>query len=195
MTKSEFISSLKKELRRMKNSELKKTLSYYGEIIDDKIESGKSEEEAVAELDNPKDIAAGILEDDEVKANLKPEFMVASTLLLIIGSPVWVPIAIAVIAIIAALYITAWALIFSFAAAELSIALSAIACVLAGIIAIPNNWLSSLFLIGAALVLAGLAILLFFPLKALVKWAIHVSWSIFDKIRNSIVKRVGGKDE
>ena len=56
------MKELKKELRRLKASEIQKHLSYYEEMISDMTEHNMSEAEAVARIGSPKDAAREILE-------------------------------------------------------------------------------------------------------------------------------------
>ena len=61
MTKKEFISALGKGLKRLPYEEQDKWLDFYGEMIDDRMEDGLSEEEAVAAVGSVKQIAEQIL--------------------------------------------------------------------------------------------------------------------------------------
>lgn len=62
MNKRNFLKELKKELRRLKASEIQKHLSYYEEMISDMTEHNMTEAEAVARIGSPKDAAREILE-------------------------------------------------------------------------------------------------------------------------------------
>lgn len=62
MNKRNFLKELKKELRRLKASEIQKHLSYYEEMISDMTEHNMSEAEAVARIGSPKDAARESLE-------------------------------------------------------------------------------------------------------------------------------------
>lgn len=48
MTKSDFLDLLREKISRLPEWEAAKTVVYYSEMIDDRIEDGMSEEEAVA---------------------------------------------------------------------------------------------------------------------------------------------------
>ena len=50
MTKAEFIEQLSTTLKGLSDEDIKKSLDYYEEMIDDRMEDGKSEEEAVGGL-------------------------------------------------------------------------------------------------------------------------------------------------
>ncbi|MBR2971818.1 MAG: hypothetical protein IKC61_02685 [Clostridia bacterium] len=85
------------------------------------------------------------------------------TLLIILGSPVWLPVIIALFAIVISLAAVLWSLVISVWAVFISFAVSSPAAVLIGVLNLfSGNILTGLSLIGGAMALAGLAILSFF---------------------------------
>ena len=113
MTKREFLIGLRRRLSRLPRQEVKERLSFYSEIIEDKIEEGLSEADAVADVGRVEEIAAQIIADSSL-ANMGKRNKVSKwqIILLAIGSPVWLPILLAI-------FITVWALIISLWAIEL----------------------------------------------------------------------------
>ena len=69
MNKKEFIEELCKKLRLAPADEAEKTVNYYAEAIDDRIEDGMTEEEAVAAIGNIDDIVREVIGDAEVREN------------------------------------------------------------------------------------------------------------------------------
>ena len=63
MTKKEFLSGLRKKLVKLNRADLKERLGFYSEIIDDKMEEGLSEEDAVFQLGSAQEIAKQIIAD------------------------------------------------------------------------------------------------------------------------------------
>ena len=61
MNKQEFLTELKKALSPLSKADLEERLSFYSEMIDDRMEEGLSEEEAVAAIGSPDEIAAQII--------------------------------------------------------------------------------------------------------------------------------------
>lgn len=61
MTKREFLDRLERCLAGLEDGERASTVEFYREQIEDRIDDGMSEEEAVASLEKPEDIAASIL--------------------------------------------------------------------------------------------------------------------------------------
>ena len=63
MKKQEFLTALWKQLSDMPNSDVERSLDYYSEMIDDRVEAGMSEEEAVAEIGSVEEAAKQIMAD------------------------------------------------------------------------------------------------------------------------------------
>ena len=99
---------LNKKLRKIPKEELAERLSFYSEIIDDRMEEGLSEEEAVLSVGDVDKIAAEIIA--ELGIETKKEKKSAEPLrpweiaLVIIGSPLWAPL-------LLAFFIITWSLI------------------------------------------------------------------------------------
>ena len=63
MTKSEFLAELKERLTGVSEADLNRSLDYYTEMIEDRMEDGLSEEEAVKDVGTPAAIAEEILKE------------------------------------------------------------------------------------------------------------------------------------
>ncbi|MBE6909390.1 MAG: DUF1700 domain-containing protein [Ruminococcaceae bacterium] len=63
MTKMEFIAEMAAALRDLSKNDIARLLEYYGEMVDERVEDGMSESEAVAALGSVEDIAAQIMKD------------------------------------------------------------------------------------------------------------------------------------
>ena len=62
MNKTDFLNALRKELKGLKPSEVRRNLSYYDELISDMAENGLTEEEAVSRIGSPAKAAGEILD-------------------------------------------------------------------------------------------------------------------------------------
>ena len=192
MTKINFLLSLNEKLSDLPREDVEERLSFYSEMIEDRMEEGLSEEEAVAAVGTVADIAAQIKSDIPARANRKSAKRRSpwSTVLLILGSPVWVPLLIAAIAILLSLYISLWAIVISLWAVFASL----IGCSFCGIavgagFAFSGNVLQGIALIGAGLVCAGLGILLFYGCNAATKGCIILAKKCFQCIKNHFRKK------
>lgn len=66
MTRAEFIDTLQKTLTgRISSSSVNENIRYYQEYIDTQVRAGRSEEEVIAELGNPRLLARTIIEADK----------------------------------------------------------------------------------------------------------------------------------
>lgn len=53
MNKNDFNAELRKELNGLPDSDIQRSIDFYTEMIEDKIEDGMTEENAVSELETP----------------------------------------------------------------------------------------------------------------------------------------------
>ena len=111
MNKKEFLSRLEHRLSGLPREEREERLSFYSEMIDDRMEEGLSEEDAVAEADSFEEIAAqGTGEKPEKRKRILRGWEIA---LLLIGSPLWLSLLIAALAVVLSLYATLWSVLIT----------------------------------------------------------------------------------
>lgn len=67
MNKDTFLKTLRKQLKKLKASEIEKQINYYEEILADMMENGQDEKEAIAKIGSPEQIAKEILENTPVE--------------------------------------------------------------------------------------------------------------------------------
>ena len=176
MTKQDFLASLGKGLSSLPKDDIEERLSFYSEMIDDRIEEGLTEEEAVIAVGSTQDIVAQVVADTPLakiaKEKLKPKrrLKVWEIVLLVLGSPIWLSLGISAIAVIFSLYIVLWSVIVSLWAVFASLVGcsigGALACV---ILTVGGNGASGLAMLAAGFVCAGLAIFMFYGCKAATK--------------------------
>ncbi len=193
MTKLDFIMTLHKKLSDLPQEEVEERLRFYTEMIEDRMEEGIPEEEAVAAVGSVDEIAAQIqAEVSAVKTQKEPnkkQRKGGQIALLILGSPLWVPLLIAAFAVGLSLYVSLWSVIISFWAAFGSM----VACGVAGLVAsigmaLGGDPMSSLALAGASAVCLGLAIFLFFGCKALTDATVRLTAKLFQRRKKEEAK-------
>lgn len=201
MNKQQFITELQKQLCGLPLSDINQTLQYYSEMIDDRIEDGLSEQEAVASIGDPQKIAKEILMDIPlpklVKQKIKSSRRMSALelVLLILGSPIWLSLAIAAIAVVLSVYVVLWSVIISLYAVSFSLAACGVAGVFAfAVFAVTGNMISGVFVVGCALVCAGTAILMFMASNLITKGLLWLSRKIWCGIK-SCFKRKGDNNE
>lgn len=165
MTKNEFLTELRSRLEGMFEADRNQSLDYYSEMIDDRMEDGLSEEEAVAAVGTPSELADQILGEMPfsklVKAKVKNRRKMSGgeIALLIIGFPLWFPLLLAGVIVLSAFYISFWALIASTWITEASLGLAAVAGVLSSPLWLAQGlgW-PALLMLSSGLFVAGIAI-------------------------------------
>lgn len=196
MSKLEFLLSLRKGLAGLPNADIEERLTFYGEMIDDRIEDGLSEEEAIREIGTVEKIVSQTIAETPltklVKEKITPKKSAKAweIVLLVLGSPIWFSLLIAFLAVILSLYVVLWSVIFSLWAVFASLIACAIGGVLAGaVFAIGNNALIGIAIVGAGLVCAGLSIFMFYGCKAATKGILILTKKIALWIKKSFVKK------
>lgn len=168
MNRAQFLAALSGRLAGLPRSDVEESLEYYGEMLDDRVEEGLTEEQAVAALGPVEEIAAQILLDTPlpklVKAKVKHRRALRAweIVLLVLGCPIWLPLLLAAAVVLLSVYIVLWALVATLYAVVLSFGAGALYGVAAlAIFAAQGHPIQGAFLLGCGLVCAGLAIALF----------------------------------
>ncbi|MCQ2418950.1 MAG: DUF1700 domain-containing protein [Clostridia bacterium] len=176
MSKQAFLSELRKRLSGLPKDELEERLTFYSDMIDDRVEDGIAEEAAISELGSMDALVSQIIAEVPfsklVKEKIRPKRKTKAweIVLLILGSPLWLPLLLAAAAVILAVYVCLWAIIVSLWSAFLSFVVSAFAGIAAGIVLLfRGDGLNALAMIGVGLVCAGLSVFLFYGCKAATK--------------------------
>lgn len=173
MNKPEFLAELRKGLSGLPQEEVEERLTFYGEMLEDQMEEGLSEEEAVAAAGPVDEIVRQTVADTPLaklaKERIRPKRHLKAweIVLLVLGSPVWLSLGIAAAAVLFALYVSLWSVILSLWAVFGSLAVCAAAGLPAGVLfALRGHAAAGLALLSAGLVCAGLSIWLFFGCRA-----------------------------
>lgn len=181
MKKDEFLESLRRGLSGLPTSDVGERLNFYSEMIDDRMEEGLSEEEAVAEIGSVYSVVTQILSETPfstlVKEKVKPErkHSTVALILLILGSPVWFSLLIAVFVVVITLYAAVWSVIITLFAVMGAFAVTTLAITVFGIFAAGMGTAAHSAMLGTALCLAGLTIFMFYISKAAAKGVIFLS--------------------
>lgn len=114
MTRDEFLNRLGELLACLPADQVEETKQFYAEAVADRMEDGMSEEEAVAAMGTPGEVAEATLDDLPAVPRAIARTRRRSTALLwvltIVGSPVWVPLLLAFAAVAVTVYVCIWVL-------------------------------------------------------------------------------------
>ena len=178
MSKDAFIGELRHRMAGLPKEAVDRTVEYYSELIADSMEDGLSEEEAVSRLGSLDEIVANVVKDTPlsqiVETRIREQkakrggIRAWEVILLVLGAPLWLPLLLAVLAVVLALYVTLWAVVIALWAAVLAVVLTGVAAVGVGIFELIRLHVpQGLVLLGGGLVCLGLCALLYLLMKLL----------------------------
>ena len=175
MTKLKFLLALNEKLTAYPQAEVEERLGFYSEMIEDRMEEGLTEEEAVAAVGSVEEIAEQIAaelspektEQGMKKPEQKQKLKAWEIVLLVLGMPVWLSLLVAFFAVMLSLYAALWSVVISLWAVFGAL----VGCAVAGIVGGIGFWLTGygipgMALLAAGLVCGGLSVFFFFGCKA-----------------------------
>ena len=171
MNKQEYLESIRSRISAMPADDVNRFMDYYSEMIDDRVEDGLSEEEAVADMGSPDAAVEQILEDMPltklVKEKIKPkhELKAWEVVLIVLGSPVWIPLLITAAVLLLTLWIVAFAPLF-----------------------VAHSPYTAVLMLGAALIGVGIAILFVVSVKPVTVGIFKVCKASVNGIKRMFVK-------
>ena len=194
MTKEEFLTALKEKLKGLPQKDIEERVSFYEEAINDRIDEGKSEEEAVADIGSVDLIVEEIARDTPlmtlVKERITPKRKIEpwEIVLLILGFPLWFPLALTALILALVFYLLIWVGVIVVYSVELALVVSAFA----SLIAFFANLFTGSFnpvIFGAIFMCAGGATLLAFGCIGVTKGTLQLSKSLITKIKTVFIRK------
>lgn len=196
MKRQEFLKTLEYNLSALPQKDLKERLGFYSEMLSDRMEDGLSEEEAVAAVGCPKEIAKQILAEYPlvklVKEKISPKKRLKwwEIVLIVLTAPIWLAILISLFAAFLSIYVGAWSVIISLWSAFVSLITGTVSFIVSGVgFCLGSNLLSGFFLISAGFVCAGVSIFLHFTCKMATKGIIWLTKSFAFWIKGIFLKK------
>ncbi len=194
-----FLYELSRRLQALNIAEVDTIIAFYAESIDDRIDGGLTEEQAVAELGNMDNIVNEILSDMPQNAppmqnNTSENAQKSSNktlwiVLAILGFPLWGPVLIAVTAVIFSLFVALWSLVLSLCLVPVILAFTGVALFVAGIFLFGINAYTAFALLAAALILIGIALMLISLMVLAIKGAAALTKLSANGIKGAFVKK------
>ena len=187
MTKREFLDELAAKLKHLPAQEREERVAFCGEMIDDRMEEGLSEAEAVDAICRDEGFDARA--EDAVPEEAVPEDAPSpkkrkgwETVLIICGMPLWLSLLVAAFSVVVSLYASLWAVIVSLWSVFAALVGSAFGGIVGGIgFAIGGFGLTGLASIGAGLAAAGLSVFCFMGCLRLTRGALWLTKRPFVK--------------
>lgn len=169
MNKQEFLNQLRSSLNGLPQGEIEERVIFYSEMIDDRMEEGLSEEEAIRQIGPLDSLVSQAVVDvpltKYVKEKLTPKRKLSALeiVLLVLGSPIWLSLLVAFFVVIFSVYIALWAIVIVLWSVFGSLAIGAVTGVASGIVyAVCSHVFTGLIVIAGSLICGGISILLFF---------------------------------
>lgn len=196
MTKAEFLAEIQSKIQGLPQSDIEKFLDYYAEMIDDYTEDGHTEEEAIRELGSVEQIVEQILKETPLPRLVQEKVRPTRTLrageivLLVLGSPLWVPVVFAVLCLLFGAYVLLWSAVVLLYAVDFA----AFFCGAAGIcsiipFALSGNAVQGVFLFGIGLVCIGVGLLFLFVCNKAAAWILRGSKWLLLRVKYAFVGR------
>ena len=199
MNKQEFLALLRAGQAGLPREDLEERLTFYSEMLDDQMEEGLSEEEAVAAVGPVDEIVRQIIADTPLaklaRERMRPRRQLKAweIVLLVLGSPLWLSLGLAAIAVIFAFYVVLWSVSVSLWAVFASLAVCAVGGLPAFAVLIARSGAAALAILAAGMVCAGLAIFLFFGCRAATKGILTLTRRIASWLKHCFLRKEGAQ--
>ncbi|MBO6262379.1 MAG: DUF1700 domain-containing protein [Bacilli bacterium] len=198
MYKYEFLTALKEQLVGLPKEDIEERISFYEEMINDRIDEGKSEEEAVAEIGTVDEVVKEIAGDTKlvtlVKHKMTPKRSLRGwEIAIIIGSfPFWLPVVLVSFVLALVGFILLWTLVIVTYTVETALwagsAMSGISFVMTLTNGEPN-----FAMLGMCVMALGGAILMIFGCYGSTKLTIGLTKRMMIGIKAAFIRKGGRK--
>lgn len=195
MSKNEFLCELEARLSGLPREDIAERLSFYSEMIDDRIEEGLSEEEAVSSIDSIDEIVSRIVSEIPftkiVREKVRPKrsLKALEIALLILGFPLWGSVLLALFVLILAVCLVVFVLIACLWVVEASSVIASFSSVLAVFAFSTGGIIPKIAMFGIALAFAGLSILLFFGCERATRRILDIAKSAVFAVKSLFIGR------
>lgn len=194
MTKEMFLQELRLKLKGLPKDDIEDRVSFYSEMIDDRVEEGLSEEEAIKEIGTSDEIASKVIEATPlatiVKEKVKPKRKLTpfEIVLLILGFPLWFPFLIMFLVFVLIFTILLWSAVIVVWSIEGSLIAASFRALAGSLMLVIEGYLASAVgMFGLGLLGIGAAIFLFYLCVYATKLTFKLTKKIILGIKKSLV--------
>lgn len=195
MNKEEYLIQIKSRLKGFSQEDIDKHLDYFSEMIDDRVEDGLSEEEAVAQMDTPEEAVNQIIEDVpltkmiENKITQKHKLETWQIILIVLGSPLWLGLLLGAFGILFGFLATLGGIVFAYYAVVFSLGLAGVLSVIVSVASLfVAKYTFGAFCFGAGLICIGLFLSLLLTVKTVSLAIVKAVKAVFTGIKKMINK-------
>jgi len=194
MLKDEFLALLAEQVD---PGERERVCGYYAEMVDDRVEAGQAEAEAIAGFGDLRDIAQMTEAQRKVREfNEKPSMsggvkaLIAAALLF--ASPIALPVVVSLLAVVLTVLVVVFSVLSSLVATAAALAVGGAGGIIASAFFFASSPLGGLFVLGSALVCIGLGIVAIWGSVKLLALAAKGTWEVWKWTINKIMHRKEG---
>ena len=197
MNKQEFLSSLRARLKGLPKEDIDERINFYEEMINDRIDDGKSEEEAVADIGTVDQIIEEIARETPlvklVKEKITPKrkLRVWEIILLVLGFPLWFPLALTAVILALVFYLLIWVLVIVCYSVEFALVVSSFGALVAFFAYLFSGGGFNIMCLGISIMSAGGAFLFVFACYGSTKGTLKLSKLILTKIKMLFINKKG----
>ena len=194
MNKKEFFALFRQELAGLPKEEVDERVSFYEEIINDKMDEGKTEEEAIAELDSVQTIVEQIADETSLVKLVKDRYKPKRSLrgweiaMLILGFPLWFPLLVTGLVLLFVFYVLTWLISIIAVTVEVSLIGSGIVSFIS-FFAYLGDGSVNLMSLGMGCMGIGGALLFVFACIGAFKLNVVISKGLFLGIKKSFMRK------
>ena len=199
MNKVEFLDNLAQQLNNLPKAEIEKVISYYEEMIQDRVEDGMSEDEAVESIGSVSEAVEAAMQDISLPSLMKASVKKSRDkspskslwlALVIIGFPIWLPLLLVFFITFFIIYLSLWILVASLYIIEAAFALSCVGGIVMSVIyTFIHSFPVGICMLGCSLALGGLAIAGFEPAGFLAKKLMQGMVLFIQKVKSLFISK------
>lgn len=194
MNKQEFLNELRARLNGLPKNDIEERLAFYEEMIDDRMDEGFSEEDAVDDIGTVDEIVEQIAKETPlvklVKEKVRPKRSLKAweIVLIAISSPIWFPLVLTAFILCLVAYFLIWVLALVVYMVEASLIVASFAGFIT-FIAYMANGQFHLMSLGTGVMCAGAAVLMIFACIGATKGTIKLSKKIILAIKRAFIRK------
>ena len=195
MSKEVFLNALRMRLSSLPQKEIDERVSFYEEMIEDRIDEGKTEEEAINEIGTVDEIVEQIASETPlvnlVKEKIRPKRRIKAweIVLIVLGFPLWLPLVLVALILSLVFYLLMWLFVIITYAIELALAGSGIYGFIVFFMYLFGNGEVNISMLGMGIMCLGASVLFVFACIGATKVNIKFTKFIMRKIKASFMKK------
>lgn len=182
MNKYEFLEKLRAGLTGLPQEDINERTCFYSEMIDDLLEEGLSEAEAVERIGSVEDIISQIISETPLQKIVKEKvkerrsLSILEIILLVLSAPIWLSLLASAFSVVISVYITVWAVIIVLWAIVGALWACAFAGIVSGVVFMcQSHVIAGCAMLGWGIFLVGVSIFGVFGCNAVPKAVVYIT--------------------